>query len=452
MHRRLIRPAGRAWASALLSVGVVVTGVVVTGVAVTGVALPAAAADGVACDSVTDAQTPRDDPATEVGAPFEELQIAAAQQVVRDLTGREPGAGVRIAVVDSGVREDVAGVPEVGQDRSRVSSDTAAHVWWQGTAVAGIIAGAPLAGSGGRELPVGIAPAAQIYDQRVYDVGRESPAEGAAQVTSAGLADGLRRLLPRVGRDGIRIVNVSVTVARSDELEAAVRAVTDAGAVVVAAAGDRADVSDPDSDLGDYAPGEDYAERIWPAGFARDNPRVVAVTSTAPPGQDVTASVVESSAIDLAVPTQGAVSYAVNGAACSFFTPRTAIAAAEVSGILALLMTTYPRENADQVLARLYDTATGGGAIDPDHPDTRLGRGIVQPVEALTRLIAPGRRGVVERSTRPAERSRPVVVPPATPDVLAATKDRAVWWGLFGGGGLVLALLLRPLLARRRDT
>ena len=44
----------------------------------------------------------------------------------------------------------------------------------------------------------------------------------------------------------------------------------------------------------------------------------------------------------------------------------------------------------------------------------------------------------------------PAVAPEPEPDPLAGASDDAVWWGLLGGGVLVVALLLRPVLARRR--
>jgi membrane-anchored mycosin MYCP len=43
-------------------------------------------------------------------------------------------------------------------------------------------------------------------------------------------------------------------------------------------------------------------------------------------------------------------------------------------------------------------------------------------------------------------------VPKEPKDVLASTRKNAVWWGLVGGGVLLLALVLRPVLARRRRT
>ena len=43
-----------------------------------------------------------------------------------------------------------------------------------------------------------------------------------------------------------------------------------------------------------------------------------------------------------------------------------------------------------------------------------------------------------------------LAVPEEPDDVLASTRENAVWWGLVGGGTLLLALVLRPVLARRR--
>ncbi len=53
----------------------------------------------------------------------------------------------------------------------------------------------------------------------------------------------------------------------------------------------------------------------------------------------------------------------------------------------------------------------------------------------------------------PRERQQPVRVtaPEPEPDPLAGALDDARWWGLVGGGALVVALLARPLLARRRS-
>jgi membrane-anchored mycosin MYCP len=44
-----------------------------------------------------------------------------------------------------------------------------------------------------------------------------------------------------------------------------------------------------------------------------------------------------------------------------------------------------------------------------------------------------------------------VTAPQPPPDPVAGTLADARWWGLLGGAALVVALLLRPLLARRRE-
>ncbi len=358
-------------------------------------------------------------------------------------------------MVDSGVRVSGDDLVVTSSDRVPDFAVADGYVSWQGTALAGIIAGADTTTAAGEELAVGLAPAAKLVDERVYDVGPESANDEQREPTAAGLIEGLRRLEPKVRKkDGVRIVNVSLRVsatpAEREQLAEAVGALTARGAIVVAAAGDRRDVQQSDSDEGGYELGEDYADRIWPAALSRTDPRVVAVTTSVAAGQDVTAAMVESSAIDVAVPSAGAVSYAINGTPCSLDEPSTAVAAAQVSGVLALLLTVFPDENADQVIARLEGTATGGSR-DPDNPDVRVGRGIVQPVEALTRALRPGRRGDLGGSTRPDVPTRPVALPEPEPDVLADTRSDAIWWGLLGGGGLLLALLLRPVLARRRD-
>jgi len=413
-------------------------GLVAAGLVLVGPAPDARAVDGADCTAINAIDTTGPE-ATDVSDPFELLQIRQAQTFVREVSGREPGEGVTVAVLDSGV-QSLPQLPEVGEDRVTEFSKSAAYSWHQGTGVAGVIAGAPRRD----DRPVGFAPAARLYDERVYDTGEDN--DELAQVTTAGVVAGLDRLVPLVGPDGIRIVTIAFGVEESPALEAAVGRVTEAGAIVVAAAGDRTGEGD------DYRPGEDYADVVWPAGYAKAdrNPRVVAVGATSPSGEEATGYVLQNSAIDVAVPTYGTVSYGINRSTCTFYDPSTTVAAAQVSGILALLWTVYPQENADQVIARLEATASGGGTFDAQHPDKLVGRGVVQPLEALSRAITPDRQGRIDRSADPERAATPAVLPQPEPDVLASTRDNAVWWGLIGGGALVVAVLLRPVLARRR--
>jgi membrane-anchored mycosin MYCP len=117
-----------------------------------------------------------------------------------------------------------------------------------------------------------------------------------------------------------------------------------------------------------------------------------------------------------------------------------------VSGVLALLWQLYPHDTDAQVVARLVNTANG----TPDDPTPLIGAGVVQPYEALTRPLDPARSGDVERTVAADHESAPAAAPGPSEDLLAGTRDDAVWWGLIGGGVLVVALLLRPVIARRR--
>lgn len=416
----------------VLALGLGSAGVVLVGPA-------AQAVDGADCTSINAIDT-TGPAATDVSEPLEELQIRRAHELVREASGREPGEGVTVAVLDSGVQA-LPQLPEVAEDRVPEFSKSPAYSWYHGTAMAGIIAGAARR----EDRPVGIAPAAQIYDQRVYDTGEDN--DELAQVTTDGVVAGLDRLRPLVGPSGIRIVTVALSVEESPALEAAVKRVTEAGAIVVAASGNRTGEGD------DYLPGEDYAEAVWPAGYAKNdrNRRVVAAGSTVPLGESAVGFVLQNSAIDVAVPTYGAVSYAINRSTCAFYSPSTSVAAATVSGVLALLWTVYPDENPDQIIARLEVTASGGGTFDAEHPDKLVGRGVIQPLEALQRAIQPDRKGRIPRSDDPERAATPAVLPTPEPDVLASTRDNAIWWGLVGGGALLVAVLLRPVLARGRD-
>ncbi|WP_148612323.1 S8 family serine peptidase [Nocardioides rubriscoriae] len=407
----------------------------VVGLAVAAAPGPTAAADaaptGADCTSIDDTDIERV-PATASSAPLEALLVERAQQVVQRRTGRAPGAGVRVAVLDSGVLNPL--LPVVGGSRP------GPPVFHQGTAVAGVIAGPAQDGGVG---PVGVAPGAEIYDVRVYDSDDE---QDGATPTAAGLAAGLDSILPLVGsgRDDLRIVTVPLALDRdSQALEAAVRRVTDAGAIVVAATGDRGDVT--------YDYGEDVTR--YPAGYATTNPLVVAVGTTTDPvaeKPELPAGLL-TSAVDVVVPTYGAVSYAINASTCSFYTSSTAVAAAEVSGVMALLAAAYPGDTPQQLVARLEVTATGAGPSSSGAVDKFRGRGVVQPVEALTRPVQPDRDGTIRPGRPPAPRAEPAPLPQDEPDLLRGTRHDAVWWGLFGGGVLVVAMLLRPVLSRRRS-
>lgn len=404
----------------------------------------ASAAAGDACESVTTPDTvpaERPDPAP----PVAQLRIEEAHDLLRR-QGRGPGEGVVVAVVDSGVAPGV--LPRLVAGPGVATG--AGPVDWHGTAVAGIVAGP----ADGRRT-VGIAPEATVVDVRAYD--SLVPDEGQTGLTSAGTAAALQALVEAQDRLSTDIVVVPRPVARTSQLDRAVEALAAADVVVVAASGDRPDEEGeplagdygPDDETGSGAgplPGEDAARDAWPAGY--DLPTVVAASSTAPPGVDVVGSVLQSSAIDVAVPTSEAVGYGLNGAPCVVPGLSTAWAAAEVAGVLALLAGHHPDETGAQLVARLYASATGGLEVAPGNVLT--GHGIVQPVEALRAPLRPRPDGSVTGSRVRDRDNVAAPLPAAERDALAGTRRDAVWWGLLGGGALLVAVVLRPLLARRR--
>ncbi|MCB0906833.1 MAG: S8 family serine peptidase [Nocardioidaceae bacterium] len=396
------------------------------------VATTVSAAD-VPCQTIS-----ADLPTQEAASASRPIQLLGVERAQALLDRTAPaGPRVRVAVVDSGVI-DTPRIPVV----RRVGFTRLAEVQhFHGTAVAGLIAGQPLADG----AAVGVAPDAEIVDVRVFD--DDAPTDtDSADVQPARVALGLRWVARHADRLDIGVVNVSLMVADDPRLAAAVRALRRADVVVVASTGNRP--TEPGQplypDFATLAPGEDAAARVFPAGY----PGVVGVNATSGAADaDDLGSVLQSSATDVAAPTPGGVTVALNGGTCVLPDVATSWSAAEVSGVVAMLRARFPDENARQIAARL--TATASAA--PGSASPLVGAGVVQPVEALTRPLHPTRAGTVAESL-PApdllpEASQPVVAS----DDGAALRHAALWWGLVAGGLVVLALLVRPLLARRRD-
>jgi membrane-anchored mycosin MYCP len=409
-------------------------GALVVGVGLSGaVSAPVAAADDTLCSSISSDTASSD--VTGPSQPLVRLDVRRTQQVVDRFAppGRQP---VRVAVLDSGV--DASGAIPVEKTTSVTGHGELSY--YHGTAVAGLIAGRDRSEGG----PVGVAPDAEIVDVRVYD--SDQAQQGEKTVTSASVAAGLRWVADNAHQFNIRVANASVAVPDSDELAAAVKQAQRAGVVVVAASGNRPAEGDPFyQDFGSKpAHDEDAAKVIFPAGY----PGVVAANSTidGDEGSSLTSYVLKNSRTDVAVPTFNAVSYGLNGRSCVLQPIATSWASAIVSGVVALLWERFPDDTPAQIVARLVNTASG----TTDDPTPLAGAGVVQPYEALTRPLDPARDGTVERARTQEDDHVRATAPEPEPDVLATTRDDAVWWGLIGGGILVVALLLRPVLSRRR--
>jgi len=357
---------------------------------------------------------------------FERMHVEQAQGVA---TGR----GVKVAVLDSGVAS-VDGLSPA----SRVAvggASGATLLSGHGTIVAGLIAG-----------PHGVAPDAEVHDVKVFDVEVADSSQGEKEVTSAGIVAGIEQVIRDYPRERYDVVNISLAVRVDDpKLKAAVARLVDLPLVVVAAAGNVEDGDGSDEDTFKGTPGNDAD--VFPA----DYPGVLAVSAIPPDGADPRTYVVPNMDTDVAAPTVGAISANATNQDCVVGEVATSWAAAEVSGIVALLRERFPRESPEQLVARLQATTEGAGvADDPDAvvDDPWTGAGVVQAHDALTRELAPGRQGKVE-GTVPETRADAQAPPaPESIDLFGTPRAILLWSGLVAGSLLALAFMLRPLLRR----
>jgi membrane-anchored mycosin MYCP len=379
--------------------------------------------------------------------PLSAMEVTQAWQRLAQ-EGKQPGAGVVVAVIDSGVAAaaPIDVVAHVSAGNKQPSPED-----YHGTAVAGLIAGKPR-GDDPATTGVGIAPFARIYDVQVYDnpTAADSPDSQESPITVANVVHGLDAVITAAPGLGIRIVNMSLAVPDDPAIRDRVARLWDMGVVVVAPTGNRPSTEVPVPDLPPsfaegHQSGEDAAPYIHPA----DYPHVLAVNASMTgldSSVDPTSVVMENSMTKVAAPTAGAVSYSVRGESCVLTDPATSYATAEVSGVLALLQSAYDESIAASI-QRLLTTANGR----EDVPNTLLGAGEVQPLDALTRpLVLDPSTGADLGEGTVRHEPQVLAVPEQPDDVLASTRRNAVWWGLLGGGTLLLALVLRPVLARRR--
>lgn len=357
--------------------------------------------------------------------------------------GITPGEGIKVAVVDSGVSAPDAMAPLRIGDVQRFGTGKPV-TYGHGTNVAGLVAG----GERDDGQPTGIAPGAEIVDVRVYD---EAGENGVGGIPLPNVVAALTWLEANAEAEGIGVVVTAFSIENRAPLRRAIAALSRRDVVIVAASGNRPSEEGQEGfkEYGELRPGEDAAGTTFPAGYADD---VFAVTTTAAGSSaeegsvpDASGAILLSSDIDAGVPTFGAVTLAPNGATCLIDQIATPWAAGVGAGVVALVRSAYPRENADQIEARLLATASGRYTA----PTTAAGAGVLQPVEALTRQFALTRRGDLDEMPREARVTARVTAPVAQPNPVTATLADARWWGLFGGAALVVALLMRPLLRRR---
>lgn len=262
------------------------------------------------------------------------------------------GAGVKVAVIDTGVAAHPQlhvspGADFVTPEEPDPLRDCDLH----GTVVAGVIAG--------KEL--GVAPDAEIYSIRQTSSHYRAPAAESSEAERAGsgtLASLAAAIEDAVNADA-KVINVSVVscvpqdaAARVDRagVDAALRRAEEAGAVVVAASGNAT------------AGGCEKDDVVFPA----EAETVLAVGALATPHDlaeySIAAPLSAEGSVPLALEPGGG--WATGKGDATF--QGTSFAAPLVSGTLALLVQRYPGDSPAQLRQRIIDSAEPGhGVVDP---------------------------------------------------------------------------------------
>ena len=327
---------------------------------------------------------------------LEPLRVAEAHRISR-------GAGVVVAVIDSGVgadHPDLAGAVLDGTDTVRAGGKGNADTEGHGTAMAGLIAAR---GRSGERGLLGIAPAARILPIRpsgdTYFV-----ADGIAWATA----------------HGAQVLSMSFGVQDSEELRAAVAAARAADIVLVASAGNTGDRDNAVEFPGGY-------DGVLAVGAVDRRGRVAPFSQHGPQ-------------VDLVAPGVEMYTAGLAGTYRKGF--GTSNSAAVVAGAAALVRARYPELTADQVAERLTATAADRG---PAGRDDKYGHGALDLVAALTEPPPrPSSTGAAAAATGAAAATAGAVR--AGP---GAAEDGGVPPWMFVGGGLVLLLAALGVLAGR---
>ncbi|WP_232107615.1 MULTISPECIES: type VII secretion-associated serine protease mycosin [Streptomyces] len=295
--------------------------------------------------------------------PYEGRPWALQRVNLDELWAQSKGAGVQVAVIDTGV--DIKNpqltkavdaskgknfLPpknskgeEIERGNASGTTDTVGH----GTRVAGIIAARPAQGTGF----VGLAPEATIIPIKQND------AEGNG--TAATLASSIRHAVD-VGADVINISQDTAKAIKPDaSLEQAVNYAFSREIVVVASAGN--------DGLGGNV------KITYPASYKG----VLAVASSDRNNERAPFSQ-SGEFVGVAAPGVDMISTVPGNGHCS--DNGTSFSAPYVAGVAALLKAKYPKWTAQQIVAQIEQTAERS---IPGH-DRLVGWGVVDPVKALT--------------------------------------------------------------------
>lgn len=319
------------------------------------------------------------------------------------------GAGITVAVIDSGVDVDhpqLQGKVWPGRDFFLVGDlpgnfDCESH----GTAVASIIAASPTAGVGF----TGVAPDARILPVRVTD--KELNDEGnPVPIDPNVVGTGIRYAADQ----GAKVINLSLSgYADFNAIKDAVAYAQSKDALVLAAVGNRQDKGGGPS-------------------FPASNEDVLGVGSVNIEGARSSSSQI-GEYVDIVAPGENVLA-ATRVGGHNYWT-GTSFATPFVAGTAALVRSAWPNLTAPQVMERILATAapSRGGERSLDY-----GAGIVDPYRAVTEDLSTKDPGIM-----PA-----VVDPPVDHDAMRelAWWDRMSIGAKLGAGGVVAAIAVTAVI------
>ena len=311
------------------------------------------------------------------------------------------GAGVVVAVVDSGVSGDNAHLSSDGASPALLpgidlvaSGDGRQDTYGHGTEVAGEIAARPVEGSG----LVGFAPDAQILPVRVYASTSDDDQKAGRGPTPDRIGQGIEWAADQ----GAAVIVVALS---TDEdvpvLRDAVAYAESHGSLIVASAGNVSD--DPNAPVD---------QPRYPAGY----PTVIGVGSLDAYGL-ASANSVAGPHVSLAAPGLSVITTYFGAGDCMVSTdnPSTSFATGYVAGIAALVAAKHPDETVADWRYRLLETASRPVAQERDDA---IGWGIVSPAAALS-FINDG-SGVGPDNPRYPDTGHPAEVPVLEPTFVAS--------------------------------
>jgi membrane-anchored mycosin MYCP len=356
------------------------------------------------------------------------IGLEEAQQYNRGTftTGPKDGQPVTIAVIDSGVagqRSDVFGSRllegyDWWDENAKGQCDSNDH----GTAVAAIAAG----GAVGSDDFIGVAPEANILPIRVFDSKKEGGDDTKSKVVAGAITDAVRH--------GADVINISLALVPTSELETAVANAIASGTVIVAATGNENKHMDDRSI-------EVEQQTFYPANY----PGVIAVGAHNPTGNWY-AQTNFGQNIDLLAPGQDVAFPHASGDWLS--SSGTSFAAPFVSGAAALLKGEYGADATPAwIQRRLQETAIH----PPNTFNIYQGHGVLNVAAALTAPYDPDEvtsDTVEEVPTEDTSSPQPVVdddrpsIAGLDPDYDPLGFEKAVAWSSVGGSIVLIALVL----------